>query len=252
MKNIIIAIIGIAISGCGPNFHLKNLNDLDSPETPVVDPVTYFPVASATITVSSYGQFATYERPLMMNLLVPQALAQVGQGSATITVSYNNPSSTVFTVNTSALGSSVTTVGDDLNLGSVTVSGLDDNTLRVCTGVGAPQNRCNRLIIRVFTLGTATGGITGTAGFINRDGLYGIDVFAGTVTTPIGFNPSPIAGVVTNAASVYTFSFSNNVNRIRLSQLSIPSIPIKADLTNAGNGQYEMNLVVQYALAYVP
>lgn len=245
MKKIIFLIIGLTMTACGPGFHVKNY------ENPEPENITYFPVASATINVASYGSLSFMKRkPSFMDLLIPQAIAQVAQGSATVTVIYNNPSATVFTVNTASLGNSVTVSGDDLNLGSLSISGLDDNSLRVCTG--APQSRCNKLYIRIFTLGTASGGITGTAGFINTAGLYGIDVFAGSVTTPIGFNASATAGTVTNAATVYEFNINNGTNRVRLSQLSIPVIPIKASLANAGNGPYEMNLVVQYALAYVP
>lgn len=221
--------------------------------SPTVDTRTYFPVASATINVSSYGELArlmNQKRPGLMSLLLPYAVAQVSQGSATVNVTYTNPGVKVFTVNTSALGNAVTVSGDDLNLGEITISGLDDNSLRVCTN-NPPQNRCNRAYIRVFTLGTASGGVVDTAGFINVGGQYGIPVFAGSVPTALGFNSSPTAGTVTDAATVFTHSWTgNSTNRLRLQNLSIPSIPIKANLSNAGSGDYEMNLVVQYALGY--
>ena len=251
MKKLIMLAIMALSSGCGQGFEALDGRGGVVGTNPV-DKTVYFPVASATINVMTHGDLALMkkQKPSIMDLIIPKAYAQVAQGSATVSVVYNNPSATVFQVNTAGLGSSVTVSGNDLNLGSFTVSGLDDNTLRVCSG--APANRCNRLVIRVYTLGTAMGGITNTAGFINTDGVYGIDVFAGTVTTPLGFNSSPTASAVTNAANVYEFTIPNGTNRIRLSQLSIPSVPVKADLSNAGNGRYEMNLVVQYALAYVP
>jgi hypothetical protein len=40
------------------------------------------------------------------------------------------------------------------------------------------------------------------------------------------------------------------MNRVRLSDVVNNAIPIKADLSNAGSGPYEMRLVVQYALGY--
>lgn len=213
-----------------------------------------FPVASAVINVTSYGDLAALakkKKTSIANLLISQAFADVAQGSASVNVTYNNPGVSTFTVNTTALGTGITVTGNDLNLGTVSIGSLDDNTIRICTG--APANRCNRLYIRIFTLGTATGGVTGTAGFINKSVLtdvYGINVFAGSVPTAIGFNASPVAASVTNAATVYTYTIASNANRVRLSDLTNTPIPIKADLTNAGSGSYEMNLVVQYALGY--
>lgn len=231
--------------GCGPAFVPITLSP---PE--VVDNITYYPIASAVVNVTSFGSIASLKRsPKYINWILPQAMADVAQGSATVNVVYTNPSVTTFTINTASFGTGMVVSGTDLNMGSISVSGLDDNTLKVCTG--APSSKCNRLYIRVFTLGTASSGaITGVAGFINTAGSYGLDVLAGTVLTPIGYNASPTAATVTNAATIYTYIIANNLNRVRLSNLSIPSIPIKADLSNAGNGGYEMNLVVQYALGY--
>lgn len=262
MKNVFVSLMLLSLVGCGPGFRPLGSKDggiIVSP-VPIVDLTTYFPIGSATISVESDASLASMmvkkKQFKVVDLILPQAHAQVAQGSATVNVVYNNPSSTIFTVDTSSFGNAITVSGNDLNLGTISVSGLDDNTLRVCTGVGAPANRCNRLHIRVFTLGTAASGtITGIPGFINKtvpSDPYSLDVFAGSVLTPVGFNASALASSVTNAANIYTFTIGNGTNRIRLNQLSIPAIPIKADLSNAGNGSYEMNLVVQYALSYVP
>lgn len=252
-KHIYLTILTVSLvilSGCAKGFKVipSEYKEDESPDTNV-----YFPIASATINVNSYGQMSRFlkQKNPMVSLFLARAIADVPQGSASVNVTYNNPGARSFSINTSSLGTGITTTGTDLNLGSVTISALDDNTLRVCTGVSAPNNKCNRLYIRVFTLGTATGGITGTPGFINTtNGSYGLDVFAGSVLTPLGSNPSATAASVTNAATVYTYVIPNGSNRNRLSNLSIPSIPIKADLSNAGDGSYEMNLVVQYALGY--
>lgn len=253
MKNIFLITMLIFAVGCGSNSGGGGSPAAPiTPDTPAVDNNVYFPIVTATINVTSYGDlaFVKPKRNKMLDLIIPMAYAQA-QGSATISVVYNNPSATAFAVNTAAFGNALTVVGDELNFGTISVSGLDDNTLNVCTGVGAPGNKCNRLYIRVFTLGTAaSGSITGVGGFINTAQSYGIPVYAGSVTTALGFNPSATAASVTNAATVYTYTIPNNRNRVRLNDLSIPSIPIKADLSNAGSGPYEMNLVVQYALGY--
>jgi len=246
-KILLLAMVGMI--GCAKGFRADLVDDSKKDGLPVA----YFPIASATINISSYGDLAALTKKKhssIASLLIPQAIADVTQGSGTVNVVYNNPSATTFTLNTSALANSITVSGTDLNLGNISLGSIDDNTLKVCVGVGAPGNKCNRLYIRVFTLGTATGGITGTAGFINTAGLYGIDVFAGSVPTALGFNASPTAATVTNAATVYTYTIAANKNRVRTSDLSMPAVPIKADLSNAGNGAYEMNLVVQYALGY--
>lgn len=225
--------------GCNFNATLKD------------EPVAYVPIASATINVVSTNDYAQYSKPKIPWWMgINRAVASVSQGSATVAVSYSNPSVVSFSINTSAFGTAMTISGTDLNLGSISIASLDDNTLRVCTGVGAPGNKCNRLYIRVFTLGTASGGVTNTSGFINVSDLYSLPVYAGNVSTEIGYNAAANASIVSNAAVVHTYTIPNGVNRVR--NLVIPSIPIKADLSNAGNGLYEMNLVVQYALGYVP
>lgn len=257
MKKFLALIATLTLTACGPGFQVLNGPNVPNvPTPPVVDSNVYFPVATATINVNSYGQIAALAKKKHMSiasLLISEAMADVAQGSATVNVTYTNPSATTFTINTAAFGTGMTVTGTTLNMGNITVSGLDDNTLKVCVGVGAPGNKCNRLYIRVFTLGTAAGGISGIAGFINKTDVanpYGIDVLAGSVLTPIGFNASAIAASVTNAATIYTYTIPTATNRARLSNLAIPTIPVTADLSNAGNGNYEMNLVVQYALGY--
>lgn len=239
--------------GCGNFKPLSNSTEVA--ETPVI----LVPIASATVTVGSYGDLAKLKQnsaTKIVKLIIPSANAQV-QGSGVISVVYNNPGVSTFTLNTSSFmtGAFPSVSGDELNLGNISVQSLDDNTLRVCTGVGAPQNRCNRAYIRVFTLGqNISGSITNTQGFINVDSspAYGIDVLAGTVTTPIGYNSNSLASSVTNAAQVFSYTIANNTNRLRLTNTGPISFPVKADLSNAGSGQYEMRLVVQYSLGYVP
>lgn len=256
MKKLFALLLCATMVGCGPGFQVQNTPY--SPPQPEPAPAIVFPVASAVINVTSYGDLAALakkKKTSIASLLISQAFADVAQGSATVNVTYNNPGVSTFTVNTASLGNAISAVGNDLNLGTISIGSLDDNTIRICTGVGAPANRCNRLYIKIFTLGTATPGITGLAGFINKSDpadAYGLNVFAGTVPTAIGFNANPIAAAVTNAAVVYEYTIPGGTNRVRLSQLTNTPVPIKADLTNAGSGSYEMNLVVQYALGYVP
>jgi hypothetical protein len=258
MKKFMYLVVCLAMVGCGPGFQVKNYNPPPNNPAPEPEPAVMFPVASAVINVTSYGDLAALakkKKTSIASLLIPQAHADIAQGSATVNVTYNNPGVSTFTINTASFGNAITVSGNDLNLGTISLASLDDNSLRVCTGVGAPANKCNRLYIRVFTLGTATGGITGVAGFINKSVVaspYGIDVLAGAITTPIGFNASPTAASVTDAATVYTYTIPGNMNRVRLTNITNTPFPIKADLSNAGSGAYEMNLVVQYALGYVP
>lgn len=228
----------------------------DHPEKTPPEPMKYFPVASALISIHAQGDLASLNRKqtTIVKLLLPQAVAQA-QASGVVSVTYNNPGATTFVLNTSNFmaGSYPQVVGNDLQLGDIAVSSLDDNSLRVCTGVGAPGNKCNRLYIRVFTLGSNIANtITNVAGFINVGGGYGIDVLAGSVLTPIGFNSNQNASSIVDAANVFTYTIPGNRNRVRLSDTGAISFPLKADLSNAGSGTYEMRLVVQYALGYVP
>lgn len=254
---ILLALIAILVlCGCG-KFEVVQHNSPPTP--PPVPPMaeTLFPIASALVTINSYGDLAALQKkPSLMSLILPTAHAQV-QASGVVSVTYSRPSATSFTLSTSSFmsGSYPNVSGDDLNMGNISINSLDDNTLRVCTGVGAPGNKCNRLYIRVFTLGSNIANtITGVPGFINVDATpaYGIDVLAGAVTTPIGFNSNQNATSVVDAATVFTYTIPGNMNRVRLSNTGPITFPMKADLSNAGNGLYEMRLVVQYALGYVP
>lgn len=254
MKKLLCSLFCLAFVGCGPGFQVNNYNP--QPPSPEPAPAVVFPVASAVINVTSYGDIAALakkKKTSIASLLVSEAFADVAQGSATVNVTYNNPGVSNFSINTASFGNAISATGNDLNLGTISLASLDDNSLRVCTGVSAPANKCNRLYIRVFTLGTANG-VTGVAGFINKTSTsdaYGINVLAGAITTPIGFNSNPIAASVTNAATVYTYTIPGNMNRVRLTDITNTPFLVKADLTNAGSGAYEMNLVVQYALGYV-
>lgn len=254
MKTIyFVLLLSILLTACG------SFKSVNQSQNLVETPVLVVPIVSATITVGSYGDLAKLKQTMpekFARLIIPNANAQV-QGSGVISVVYNNPGVSTFTLNTSSFmsGAFPSVSGDELNLGNISIQSLDDNTLRVCTGVGAPGNKCNRAYIRVFTLGqNISGSITNTPGFINVDAspVYGIDVLAGTITTPIGYNSNSMASSVTNSAQVFSYTIPNNLNRLRLTNTGPVSFPVKADLSNAGSGQYEMRLVIQYALGYVP
>jgi hypothetical protein len=223
--------------------------------TPHEVPINLVPISSATIQVSTYGDIAAHSvKGKLLELLLPRAVA-VTQASGITSVSYSNPGANSFVLNTSGFmaGGFPSVIGTELNLGTITLSSLDDNSLRVCTGVGAPSNKCNRLYIRVFTLGSnISGSITGMQGFINVDENYGLDVLAGNVLSPVGFNSNANAASVVGAADVFVYTIPNSTNRVRLSNVGPISFPVKVLLDNAGSGNYEMKLVVQYALGYVP
>ncbi len=211
----------------------------------------------------------TFFEPIPLIFPIDSALISVGpdkdslvpfdvtQASGVVSVTYSRPGVTSFNMDTSTFmaGSYPQVSGSYLDMGSISISALDDNSLKVCTGVGAPGNKCNRLYIRVFTLGSnISGSITGVSGFINTDSVpaYGIDVLAGTVPTPVGYNANQDAASVVNAATVFTYTISGGLNRVRLTDTGAINFPVKADLSNSGSGNYEMRLVIQYALGYVP
>lgn len=253
MKKLLVSsLLSMIVIGCG-KFEVNPPSKEKMPET-------LFVVQSAIVSLNSYGEVAFMnrqkEKPTIVGLLLPNAKAQV-QASGVVSVTYSRPGVTSFTLDTTGFmaGSYPSVTGEDLNLGSIAVSALDDNSLRVCTGVGAPSNKCNRLYIRVFTTGSnISNSITGVAGFINTDMTpsYGLPVLAGSVLTPLGFNSNANAPSVTDAANVLTYTIPGNMNRVRLTNTGAINFPVKADITNAGAGNYEMRLVVQYALGYVP
>ena len=124
--------------------------------------------------------------------------------------------------------------GNILELGVLSVSTLLDNHLRQCpSGPPGPGVRCSQAAIRVYTQGAIPG-------FVNlTDNTYGVPLLAEGNEVGLG---------VLNSVDLTTFNIPNNMNVLRLTNLSKTDFEIQSDFTNAGMGNYEVTLVVEYIL----
>lgn len=159
-------------------------------------------------------------------------LSYVSSGSSVVT--YTNAAATAFAINVGSLTPGTFT-GDTLSLGSITLSSLDDNHLKVC-GVGNNQ-KCLKAIIRAYNSGSV-------AGFVHQVDNYGAPVYI------TGLNPSVALGLGSaNSVQTQTYTIPSNVNRVRLTHFPSPTYAVSSDFSNAGDGAFSMTLVLEYALS---
>lgn len=154
--------------------------------------------------------------------------------TTTSTVTYVNASAVTYSLTTATLIAGSTT-GDNLSLGSVTLAGFSDNSLKEC---GPSHNqKCTVAAIRMYTTGA-------TAGFIHGVDGYGIPVYAGTAAVPTG----SVGLTSANATIVQSYTIPGNKNKITLANFPTPTYNVIADVANAGSGSYSMQLVIEYVL----
>lgn len=159
-------------------------------------------------------------------------LSQFQYASGTQTIGATIPAAVTFTLSTTNF---TTPAPSDLaSYGTLDVSALRDNNLRVCGASGTAK--CTLAGIRIYTTGTPQ------AGLWNADDEYGAPILTGTKN--IGLN-------VSGAAIVKTIAIAASKRNVRLADFvaSGPyAIPISVDFSDAGAGSYSSTLVVEYYL----
>lgn len=186
-------------------------------------------VAAFTISAEKENEFAK----LFNSLLMPSAFAV---STASTVVTYNNAPSVQFTINVASFVAGSFT-GDTLSLGSISISALKDNNLKVCNPGG--NTKCTTAILRVYTTGA-------TAGFVNTSDTpqYGVPVY----TT--GDNPTTAVPLLSPGVSLDTLSgMAASKHTVKLSDFTPTTFQVSADFANGGSGNYSMTYVVEYALA---
>ncbi len=181
-------------------------------------------------SMEAYDETAYYNKKLnmLLALVIPSAIAQ----SASVPITYTNSASITYSISTAGLLPNPTQDASNiLDLGSLSLSTLDDNKLKVC-GTGG-TTKCTKAFIRFYTTGTM-------AGFTNASDGYGVPVTSGSQTIGLG---------VANAIKVQEITIGSTKNRIVLADFPSPTYPLKADMSNAGAGTYTMTLVMEYALS---
>lgn len=146
------------------------------------------------------------------------------------------PAATTFTLDNSGFAAPTPMSNGVMNFGTLQVSGLFDNSLRVC-GTGGNQ-KCGNALIRIFTTGVAGAGL-----------FNAVDNFGAPLTATLTTTPLTVGLLVANAAVMQTLSIPANKSVVRLSDFSpAPVYTFRSDFTNAGAGSYTTNIVVEYAL----
>jgi hypothetical protein len=123
-----------------------------------------------------------------------------------------------------------TTLTGIVSYGSLDVTAIYDNRLRVCGTDG--KTRCKKAALRIFTRGNG-------AGFWNADDLYG---------APILTKGNNIGLEVAGAYTVKSIDITNK-RVVKLADFGgkLP-IPISIDFNDAPYGDYSTTLIVQYLL----
>lgn len=230
LYNLLILILALlAFQGCGGD--PSNGGGASGGENP---PSVSPPAQDGAVVrgMAIYNVSTEEETALMklFNKLIPKAYA----ASGSTTVTYVNAASVSFTINVTNFGPAGFT-GDTLSLGQIGLASLSDNHLKVC---GNNNNqKCNKAIIRVYTLGSIEG-------FVNVADGYGVPVYAGSLNPnmPVGLNAA-------NSVQVQTFNIASNDNKITIADFPNPNYNVTSDFSNAGSGSYSMTFVVEYALS---
>lgn len=153
--------------------------------------------------------------------------------SQSIPISVTNAASTSVTFSTSNFVIPTIT-STALSFGSISMTQLSDNNLKICGTAGTTQ--CANAVIRMYTTGVAG------AGVYNASGGYGAPLSAGQTTlATVGLNSA-------NAASLQTTAISSTTHVLSLSAFSNPNYSVQADFSNAGTGSYSTTLVIEYIL----
>lgn len=242
MKILLTLVSLLSLAACQNHFKFYSTR---IPPVMIADPIDDSIVVSRAVITIQNGQVISFNRykPInLIDLLMPKALAYTGSTppSATVNITYTNAASSSFSLTSGSISTSPTFSLDGLTLdfGSVSLSNLDDNKLKVCGGIGTQAGvgttKCNTAIVRVYA---ASGDADGV--FCNSADLYCV---------PMKVNGSVFGVGAANAQNVLTYNIPASTNRLRKSQLGVTSWPLDADMSNAGTGNYSATIIVEYVL----
>lgn len=129
----------------------------------------------------------------------------------------------------------VTPSADGLaSYGSLDVTALRDNALRICGAAG--NQKCTQGEVRIYTTGVAGGGL-----WSDTEG-YGLPITTGATAIGLG---------AANAAAAGQVAIAGNKRVLKLADFTSAGslqIPVAVDFTDAAAGSYSTTLVVEYVL----
>lgn len=229
---LLILIMFLTLASCGETYEFARINrDTKVSHIPPVG--SYIPIARAYITVKK-GKSGNIVKAL--KFLSPVSTAYAAVAAA---VTYVSIANTTFVVDTSTLVPVLSGDANTLDLGSVTVTDLKTNQLKIC-GVGGNQ-KCTEAIIRVYT--TELAGFAGISGFVNKDDSYGVDLFSGK-----GIADQLTGLDAIGSVTVQSFVIVANDKKLSLADFPSPTYLVEVDFSNAGAGNYEVTYVIELAL----
>lgn len=224
-----LTLLAFVLTGCG-----QKLDATPLISTTGLTPVdTQSPADLSVVHGRALVNVTSDQRSALAKALKNIFLSHAYAASGSTPVTYTNGTSTTFTINVNAFTPGTMTF-NTLSLGSVALSGLSDNNLKVC---GTNANlKCTSAVIRVYTTGSM-------AGFVNTADAYSAPVFTGSL------NPStPVGLLAAGSVQVQTLSLPPNKHTVSISDFPTPTYTVSADFSNAGAGSYAMTYVVEYVL----
>jgi hypothetical protein len=221
------------LTACGQGFEAIDHHLSDEPPVMVPGPDNVVVKSRAVYFVSTENGQTVVK--MISNFIFPLAYAA---NPTSVPISFVNAPNASMTVDTALFVAPALPVFDSASYGSLKITTLKDNNLKVC-GVGG-NTKCGTALIRMYTTGTAGAGLYNAA-----DG-YGATISAGLSTTR-----ATVGLTSANSAVVQTYTIPANKNNIRETDFSpaVMQYNVDVDFSNAGAGTYTTTLVVEYGLA---
>ncbi len=152
----------------------------------------------------------------------------LGLAPITTNITYAFPELDIFGLDTSGLAANLIDE-DNLSLGNIKVNRLLMNKLRVCGPSG--DIKCNRSAIRAYTI----------SGFKHNTTMN---------TLPVRMDTKLIGEMESNATMLDSYNIANTDWILSRRDFVDLDYDINVDVSNAGYGGYEMDLVLEVALGY--
>ena len=128
-----------------------------------------------------------------------------------------------------------TMTSDLLSFGSLNITALRDNNLKVC---GTGTQKCTAAAFRVYTTGQSGAGV-----------WHSTDGYGAPLNVAVGTGSYSAAGLGSaNADYVEQITITSGMNVVNLSNFTYPDILVQGDFTNAGAGSYSTTINVEFVV----
>ena len=237
-----VGVAAIIASGCGKKHAGRGLDQVTDPVSKISSAL---PSAGDALSGSD-DRFVVRSRALMnLSTVQDSALAKFFQkllpsayaASVSQSIVVTNAASVTMILDSSQF--LVPSVSNKLlDFGSLAISTLSDNNLKVC-GTGG-KTQCGTAMIRIYTSGQAGAGVW------NAADSYGVPLYSGLQNV----NSSSIGLNAAGSVTVQSTGIASSDHVLTLSDFHETSrFQVQADFSNAGAGSYATTLVIEYVLS---